>query len=875
MQRSIFMRAKLQLLIILFASVFSVKNVLSDNGLIFMSYNIQMTDEYYDLNKKQMVADVIQKYNVDIIGIQEYHIEAVRDLQELLPEFSWFGVGRDDGKVGGEMGPVFYNNAKFELIEHQTFWLSEWPDVPGSKSWNTAASRMVTWGRFRIIETGEIFYLFNTHFDHISVEARENSSIMLLEQSSTIAGDKPVIITGDFNFTESSYAYELLVRDTPGRVKLFDARYRSETSSFGPSGTYNGYSNPNPTRAIDFIFVNPFVGVRAHGVVDDRPDDIWISDHYGVLAEVYFKYPQPPPMPVLNATAGDGKVVLSWDDKAVYETREPFNDGINDFEGYKLYRSQSIDFTPPTNDVWNTERQPIFVCDLIDGKKGFTYYGIEDGRAFYLGDDTGIQHFYVDSTVKNGMTYFYMITAYDFGIPQMGRGFAPRENDYSYEIDDQGNIIALSENVVMITPLAASGNYAEPEAETEASNKRGSAQIAIDVVDRANVKPGHTYTVRFQVDSIANLRATPQLRHPRDLLYTSSGFTVYDQTLGDSIIYRESPDAYSHDNIKSDVHIIAGNIFREYWFLNPEGTISDIFDGISMRFNHLPEAFASFDSLHSGWLTGDAEIGITVNAAESVYFPWQYDIIFHDASFEYTSRTNQKLFIRSAQDQPLVSTSLLLDQSFNFEVVNKSFEGGDGTFEQLDLIVHDVNRNGMFEPDSDYVLAGHVVDYNGRVYWAGTVFGIDFHQLATAEDFPQPGDVYRVDFKRPFTDSDSLQFSIIEPDAQDACCESDGLSAIQVVPNPYIVTNEMEQSGTVFEKKLMFTHLPYRCRIKIFTVSGMQIRSVDVNNAPENGTWFWDLKNEKGQDAAPGYYIYHVKSYLSGAEKTGKFAILR
>ncbi|MCB0283097.1 MAG: endonuclease/exonuclease/phosphatase family protein [Calditrichaeota bacterium] len=844
-----------------------------ENPLTIMTFNIQMTDDYYVQNKKYMVRDIIRNNNVDIIGIQEFQIDAVRDLQKLLPEYTWFGVGRDDGKIAGEMGPVFYNNEKFELLEEKTFWLSEWPDVPGSKSWNTQDTRMATWGRFRVIENGEIFYLFNTHFDHVSVEARENSSRMLLERTSSIAGNKPVIITGDFNFTESSQAYKILIADNPDYVKLYDAKYRSETPSFGPSGTYNGYSNPNPNSKIDFIFVNPFVKIATHGVIDDRPDGVWISDHYPVISQVYFEYPNPPAAPVLKAVAGDGMVSLTWDDSALKNTSEPFNNDINDFEGYKLYRARAIDFSDAAlNGDWDIPymRQPIFLCDLDDDKKGYTTYGIQDGLGYYLGDDTGIQHFYVDTTAQNGVTYYYMITAYDFGISQMGNGFPPLESSYSYETDENGSVKSFSSNVVMVTPGSHSRTFSAPQAKMENQSTTGNAHISVNVVDRNQLKTGNSYKIKFLVDSVSYLRATPQIRHKNDLLFSNKGFVVYNQSENDTIVYSENPQYFSHKNIRTDVHVNAGNIFTDYWYLNNKGVQSDVFDGLQVILSGFPQAFGKYDTLKSGWLNGNAEIGISVNENESVYFPWQYDIVFHDTEFVYTSKTDQKRFIRSGDDEPLVSSSLLLGQTFNFEVLNKSFEDENGAFEQMDLLVHDVNRNGLFEPDSDFVLVGHVVTYSGKAYWAGTVFSIDFHNIKSPDEMPKPGDVYRVDFNRPFIETDSLIFSVTENTKSNPMTSE---REIVVVPNPYIVGNAME-NPVDGSKRMMFSNMPANGTLTIYSVSGVRVRKINYNNSPDNGSVFWDLRSDQGNSIAPGYYIYRVESD-DGYRKTGKFAVIR
>ena len=93
-------------------------------------------------------------------------------MKPTLSDFSWFGVGRDNGQSLGETAVIFYRKDKFELLEQNTFWLSETPEVPGSRSWETSDTRIATWGKFEVKATGKIIYVFNTHFDHISSLAR-------------------------------------------------------------------------------------------------------------------------------------------------------------------------------------------------------------------------------------------------------------------------------------------------------------------------------------------------------------------------------------------------------------------------------------------------------------------------------------------------------------------------------------------------------------------------------------------------------------------------------------------------------------------------------------------------------------------------------
>jgi endonuclease/exonuclease/phosphatase family metal-dependent hydrolase len=840
-----------------------------------MSFNIQSTSAYYADNKQQMVVDLIHENNVDIVGIQELHYKDISLLGNAMPDYNWFGVGRDDGKTTGEMGPILYSTQKLELLDNDTFWLSETPDEPGSSSWGAACTRIATWGKFRDKRNEREFYFFNTHLDHVSSEARTKGSELLQQKITEMCGSNPVVLTGDFNYTESATGYNLLTTGKPGFLKLYDAKYLSETASFGPSGSYNGYNTPNPGWKIDFIFGNFLVKVFRHGILDDRPNGIYISDHYPVLAEIDFHYPQPPLTPSLTAVPGDGMVMLTWDDVAETETREPFADNINDFEGYKLYRSTDKEMSDAVIVAggWETPRyrEPIFQCDLVNDRKGFTDYGIENGLGYDLGQDSGLQHFFKDVSVWNGQTYYYVLTAYDYGIPTEGKGFPPRENSYFIHTDQSGHIEGYSKNIAIATPYQKAAGYIPPTVHAEMENKViGTGMLFTDIADFTSILPNHVYKIKFHVDTLLHLRKSERFRHPSDLLYVNDGFSVYDVTNNDALVYSEGPEHYSGNNLLY-------NKFDEFWYFNTGYSLSsDVFHGIKVNLD-MPVVTAGYDPNNSGWITGDAPIQVTVSTEESAYFPWQYDIVFTGQSEQYKTRNSYAINITNQNGEKLTQQYLLLDQSFDFYVVNTSFPDSVGNYEMLDLVVYDVNTNGQFDRNEDYILAGHVVK-NGRAFrWAGTVFCIDFFNIKDSSQMPRPNDVYHVDFKRPFVETDSILFKVNAPVQVDKEKLNRDMNAIKVVPNPVFGQSQ----------NVMFTHIPAQCTIKIFTVSGVCVRDISVNNpavmqqtssglnSSANGTAFWDLKNKSGQNVAPGCYIFYVESKATGNSKIGKFAVIR
>jgi endonuclease/exonuclease/phosphatase family metal-dependent hydrolase len=255
-----------------------------------MSFNIRYDNpgdkENAWPNRKEMVAATIRFHKVDIAGLQEALSHQVKDLERLLPEYGWFGVGRDDGREAGEFAPVYYRKDRFNILHRSTFWLSDSPEKPG-KAWDAALPRIVTWGKIQDTWTGRIFFFFNTHFDHVGEEARIKSAELLLRKIDKTIGENPVILTGDFNCTEKDPPYKILtsgVAQVPGQS---DVHALTKSIPYGSIQTFNGFQNTIlPDRRIDFIFVGPSIHVLRCGTIAERWDGRFVSDHNAVLAEI-------------------------------------------------------------------------------------------------------------------------------------------------------------------------------------------------------------------------------------------------------------------------------------------------------------------------------------------------------------------------------------------------------------------------------------------------------------------------------------------------------------------------------------------------------------------------------------------------------------
>ena len=239
-------------------------------------------------NRKELVASMIQFHDADLIGVQEAFRSQLDELTQMLPAYAWVGLCRTDGTQNpdpdNEFSAILYRKDRFEVLESQTFWLSPNPSEVGSKSWDAALPRIVTWVLLRDKQTQQEWYHFNTHFDHMGKQARVESARIILQKIKAIAGNKAVILTGDFNCTPTDLPYRTL---TDNDTRLKDALYASETPHHGPLSTWSNFQFPGlPDRRIDFVFVNDQVHVLKHAILSDSWSGRFPSDHLPVVARV-------------------------------------------------------------------------------------------------------------------------------------------------------------------------------------------------------------------------------------------------------------------------------------------------------------------------------------------------------------------------------------------------------------------------------------------------------------------------------------------------------------------------------------------------------------------------------------------------------------
>jgi len=291
---------KLCLALAFFGIIPTVTNVAlgqsSPTTVKIVSFNIRYGtaadgDNHWD-KRREFLIETVKTLNPDLLGTQET-LGFQRDyLAKELADYDHLGVGRDDGKEAGEMMALYYRRARFEKLDGGHFWLSETPDVIGSKSWDSSLPRMVTWVKLRDRkqpDSPNILFL-NTHFDHRGPTARLESSKLIRRKIVELGKDSRVVVTGDFNADQQSLPYEALFASFDSRESPVIDTYRATHPERQPNeGTFSGFnaSQINGAR-IDWIGVSRNWKIQSAEIDRTLRDGRTPSDHYAVTAQLTF-----------------------------------------------------------------------------------------------------------------------------------------------------------------------------------------------------------------------------------------------------------------------------------------------------------------------------------------------------------------------------------------------------------------------------------------------------------------------------------------------------------------------------------------------------------------------------------------------------------
>ncbi len=593
-----------------------------------------------------------------------------------------------------------------------------------------------------------------------------------------------------------------------------------------------------------------------------------------------YQFAQAPITPTVTAVPGDGRVTLYWDSIAE-ESDDEFLRSIGlpsrDFEGYRVYRATDpafLDALVITDGRGNlTFRKPIAQFDRIDGVGGYHPVSV-NGVSFYLGDDRrsegegvdGLAHSFVDSTVTNGIQYFYAVTAYDFGAPSAN--ISPTETPIRIRRAADGTI-ETGLNVVAITPAAPVSGYREAELESVDGflpRVRGStsSRIAYEIVDPRAIRDGARFRITFEDTLIVGSRIVP------DTL-TTRNFTLVDLDAGRTLLSRSE----------------AFRAGREFPLLDEFG------EALGFRLQFYPERFVQVNTAETSW-NNESVYPIALGPYNSPGFvrglrnPADYRIEVVGPAEGRSTR--MQVTIRK----------FLPERPTNVRVYRLEPDGQGGRREVeveygfWDLTGDDFTSDQSTTPatfsadpsirESDLIIlrepkVGGAAD-ELTITWR---IGLNFVFQESAN--PQQGDVATIVTRKPFLSTDVFEFTSRAPEADPASPDS-LLARIRVVPNPYVATNRFEGLNAFSTGRgprvIRFVNLPPQCTIRIFSVDGRQIRRLEHNMGSNeldaarlmNGSLVWDLMSEDALTVSYGVYLYHVEAPGLG-EISGTFAIIK
>jgi len=276
-------------LLVLLITMIPILPVKNNDTIKTMTFNIRYGtandgDNSWN-HRKDMVFKVVRDSDCDFIGLQEAMVFQIEEILDNCPSYRYFGVTREVDPTEGEASPILYNASEWEMTEGQTLWLSETPEMPGSRSWNSSLPRVFTWGRFHHKENNSEILIINTHYDHISEEARLNSSRVIIDHIFSTTKGTGAILLGDFNAAEDQQPVTYL---TTNPVQPLIDVYRSiHKVPDEKDMTFYGWQEhkTGTGKRLDYIFCTGGLVPLSSGVVDFNIGGRYPSDHMPVIAE--------------------------------------------------------------------------------------------------------------------------------------------------------------------------------------------------------------------------------------------------------------------------------------------------------------------------------------------------------------------------------------------------------------------------------------------------------------------------------------------------------------------------------------------------------------------------------------------------------------
>lgn len=549
-----------------------------------------------------------------------------------------------------------------------------------------------------------------------------------------------------------------------------------------------------------------------------------------VVLQIYkanYQFAVPPPMPTVNAFSGDGFVTLSWDN-AGERAFDPITNN-NDFEGYKVYRSTDPAFLDPQVIYTGTGSRPfalkpIAQFDLINGIAGFSTTTVE-GVAYFLGEDTGIKHTFTDTTVINGQRYYYAVVSYDRGVDSTQ--IYPSENAITVSQTLRGGTV-LPPNVVEVYPNPQSLGYQNAQTlNLVQSQGKGTGNVNIQVLNSKLVPDNHTFAIKFY-NHIDSVRA--------------EYYYLVDETLSDTLfLFGEDFDGRGAGPVGSGILPV----------IKTSSTIG-------------------IDSTNTMFISGSGS-NVKLNIRYSDVFPINFrrpgfpeniDIIFSDVVID-TSVADPINFIPA---RPVKFTAIAKTDTGDYKLKFTFFGGSNSS-------------NGLLDAHGDYIsilTAAKETPTQRKPTWRLAVDSTGMNGVPIIP--PSLNDKFELRLKLPYSSNDKFTFltkgQYLDPELAKQQFSTDPY----VVPNPYVGAASFEPQRFAVsgrgERKIEFRNLPANCTIRIYTLTGELVQTLNHDGNINEGVVVWNLRNSSQLEVAPGLYIYHVDGQDVGTF-IGKFAIIK
>lgn len=545
-----------------------------------------------------------------------------------------------------------------------------------------------------------------------------------------------------------------------------------------------------------------------------------------VVQQIYkanYQFAVPPPMPTVQAYAGDGYVTLTWDD-AAERAFDPIT-YTNDFEGYKIYRSTDPAFLDPQIILSATgsspigNGKPIAQFDLINDIEGFSKTTVE-GIAYFLGNNSGITHSWTDTTVKNGQRYFYAVCAYDRGADSIE--IYPSENSISVSQTLRGGFI-LSKNVAMVTPNPQTLGYISSEIyQLQHIQGKGVGSVSLVVKNPAIVPDDNLYELSFT--------------HHEDSVRAQ--YYVLKNLTRNEILFQYGNDLDSLGN-----------------GVTGDGILPIIKTSKSIE----------IDSLQSGFFkSSSTNLKIRYRYAPALPISLRRPGFPADIEIQFSNRVlDTTLAVVGAPSKPV-----------KFRAIAKTDTGDI----QLKMRFRDVNNDSTLSAYGEYI---EVITYAKGSTTPRPTWRVDVDTTgigATPIIPPTQGDKIQIKLKIPFSSQDKFTFKTRSHRVDPQLAKEQFKNEPYVVPNPYVAAASFEPQRFAVsgrgERKIEFRNLPNYCTIRIYTINGELVKELHHNGNITQGYIAWDLRSKDNLEIAPGLYIYHVDGGEVGSY-IGKFAVIK